>query len=95
MALENDENRKKNKKAADLKKAAALGGAVLSGTIMGADIATRGTLDRINAHMLSPAAIHQVRVETGASSSEIVELEARLKAILAEELNRIRTNSRH
>ena len=65
-----------------------LASAITAGGIGAIDIGVKKGLEEINRHLLTPAAITELKSVTGASDSDIVRLEPMLKQALIQELRR-------
>jgi hypothetical protein len=85
MTLENGEERKKrqrSKTAWSTLQALGLSGAI-AGAGMGAQhISWQKTLDAINEHILTPAAVTDIKRETQATDAELEDLEKAVKAFV-------------
>jgi hypothetical protein len=66
--------------------AGALGTAAMTGAIEG----TKEGSDKVSAHFFSPAAIVELKSETGATDAEISNLEPQIRRLLVAELRRLR-----
>jgi hypothetical protein len=73
--------------ASSLKGAAFAAGLAVAG-IAGSEAGVSKFLEKINQHVLTPAAIHQLQRETGATEADVARLEANLGDLLRRELKR-------
>jgi hypothetical protein len=78
----------------DYLKKVVLGTAIMTGGLAGIDSGIKKGLEEINTHILTPAAMQELKNETGASDPDIAKLEAMLKPLLLQELERMRQNPR-
>jgi hypothetical protein len=87
MSLERRSNDVKKKETGFLK-GAALGASMLVGGVGGGYVGIEKGMQEVNAHLLSPAAIHELKQETGASDKDIARLEGMLRDFARKELKR-------
>jgi hypothetical protein len=78
------------KSASGFVRGVALGSSILAGGLAGGYAGVTEGLEAINAHILTPRAIHQLKQEANATDADIGKLEAQLAKTLLSELERIK-----
>jgi hypothetical protein len=88
MSLEKSLNDREKEGRRDFLKGLALGASSFIGASAGAIIKFNDEMDRIKARVLSPAVIDELK-KLGATDTDIVTIEKRLKPLLLDELQRV------
>jgi isopentenyl diphosphate isomerase/L-lactate dehydrogenase-like FMN-dependent dehydrogenase len=88
MSLDREKRSRPERRGSTILKAVALGATVVGAAGTGMESGMRNTLEAINRHVLTPAAIHDLKSKTEATDADIAKLEARLRTLLLQELLR-------
>jgi hypothetical protein len=86
MSLERGDDARKERKA--FFKGAALGASMLAGGMAGGYEGVTEGLEHMNARILSPAVIHELQTDFGATDADILNLEQALRPLVLQELTR-------
>lgn len=64
------------------------GATILGAGGMGAEAGANGALEQIDRHLLTPPLVHELKIETGATDTDIAKFEEGLRPLLLQELKR-------